>query len=99
MFADLVNCLLRGMKDLEAHFIMRGDAQPAFKKVRRVPHALQEQVENELDKLEKYGVIKKTNRSCWASPTVVTKANNTVRITYQPVRNKFEVINMKYFIY
>jgi len=27
-----VNCLLRGMKGLEAHIIMRDDAQPAFKK-------------------------------------------------------------------
>ena len=41
------------MKGLEAHFILRGNVQPAFKKVRRVPNALQEQVENELDKLEK----------------------------------------------
>ena len=56
MFADLVNCLLRGMKGLEAHFILRGNTQPAFKKVRRVPYALQEQVENELDKLEKHGL-------------------------------------------
>jgi len=39
------------MKGLEAHFIMRGDAQPTFRKARRVPYALQEQVENELDKL------------------------------------------------
>ena len=61
------------MEGLEAHIIMRGDAQPAFKKVRRVPYALKEQVENELEKLEKHGVIKKTNRSYWASPTVATK--------------------------
>jgi len=39
----------------------------------RVPYALKEQVENELDNLEKHGVKKKTNRSCWANPTVVTK--------------------------
>ena len=31
------------------------------------PHLTrQEQVENELDKLEKHGVIKKNNKSCWA---------------------------------
>jgi len=53
VFADLVNCLLRGMKGLEAHFILRGNVQPPFKKVRRVTYALQEQVENELDKVEK----------------------------------------------
>ena len=52
---------------------MRGDTQPAFKKARRVPYALQEQLENELDKSEKHGVIKKTNKSCWACPTVGTK--------------------------
>ena len=51
----VVNCLLRGMKGLEAHIIMRGDAQPAFKKAHRVPYALKEQVGNELDKLENMG--------------------------------------------
>ena len=73
MFANLVHCTLKGMKGLEVHFIMRGDTQPTFKKARRVPYALQEQVENELDKLEKHGVIMKTNKSCWSSPTVATK--------------------------
>ena len=69
---NIVTFLLRGMKDLEAH-IMRADAQAAFKKAHRVPYALKEQVENELDKLEKHGVIKKTNRSCWATLTVARK--------------------------
>ena len=73
MFANLVNCSLTGMKGLEVHFIMRGDTQTAFNEAHRVPYALQEQVENELDKLEKHGVIKKTNKSYWASPTVATK--------------------------
>ena len=73
MFANLVHCTLKGMKGLEVHFIMRGDTHSAFKKARRVPYALQEQVENELDKLIKHGVIKKTNKSCWASLTVGTR--------------------------
>ena len=73
MFANLVNCSLRGMKGLEVNFIMRGDTQTAFNEAHRVPYALQEQVENEFDKLEKRGVIKKTNKSRWASPTVATK--------------------------
>ena len=70
---NVVNCLLRGMKGLEAHIIKRGDTQPAFKKAHRVPYALKEQVGNELDKLQKHGVTKTRNRSCWASPIVVTK--------------------------
>ena len=70
-----------GMKGLEAHITTRGDARPVFVKARRVPYALNEQIERELDKLEKNGVIKKTDRSCWASPIVVVpKADNTVRI-------------------
>ena len=70
-----------GMKGLEAHITMRNDARPTFVKARRVPYALKEQVERELDKLEKNGVIKKTDRSCWASPVVVVpKADGTVRI-------------------
>ena len=70
-----------GMKGLEAHITMKGDAKPTFVKVRRVPYALKEQVEKELDKLEKHGVIKKTDKSCWASPNVVVpKSDNTVRI-------------------
>ena len=73
MFANLVNCSLRDMKGLEVDFIMRGDTQTAFNEAPRVPYALQDQVENELDKDEKHGVIKKTNKSCWASPTVATK--------------------------
>ena len=55
MFAEQVNCLLRGMKGLEAYFILKGNVQPAFKKARRVPYALQEQVENKLNKLKKHG--------------------------------------------
>ena len=70
-----------GMKGLEAHITMKGDAKPIFVKARRVPYALKEQVEKELDKLEKHGVIKKTDKSCWASPIVVVpKSDNTVRI-------------------
>ena len=69
------------MRGLEAHITMRGDARPVFVKARRVPYALKEQVERDLDKLEKKGVIKETDRSCWASPIVVLpKADNAVRI-------------------
>ena len=50
-------------------------------KPRRVPYALKEEVEKELDKLEENGVIVKTDRSDWASPiVVVAKADKSVRI-------------------
>ena len=70
-----------GMKGLEAHITMKSDVKPVFVKARRVPYALKEQVEKELDKLEKHGVIKKTDKSHWASPIVVVpKADNTITI-------------------
>ena len=43
---------------------MRGDTRPVFVKVRRVPYALKEQVERELDKFKENGVIKKTDGLC-----------------------------------
>ncbi|XP_078353369.1 uncharacterized protein LOC144638095 [Oculina patagonica] len=49
-----------GMKGLEAHITMKDGAKPIFIKPRRVPYALKDEVEKELDKLEKHGVIVKT---------------------------------------
>ena len=81
MFANLVNCSLRGMKGLELHFIMRGDTQPTFKKARRAPSVLQEQVENELGKLVKNGVIKaKPTSHVGLAQLWRQKADSTVRI-------------------
>ena len=57
------------------------DAKPILVKARRAPYALKEQVEKELDKPEKHGVINKTDKSHWTSPiAVVPKADDTVTI-------------------
>ena len=70
-----------GMKGLQAHITMKSNVKPIFVKARRVPYALKVQVEKELDKLETHGVIKKTDKSSWASPIVVVpKSDNAVRI-------------------
>ena len=70
-----------GMKGLEAHITMKSNVKPIFVKAHRAPYALNVQVEKELDKLETHGVIKKTDKSSWASPIVVVpKSDNTVRI-------------------
>lgn len=81
-----------GMKGFEAHITMKEGARPVFVKPRRVPYALKDAVERELDKLEKHGVIKKTERSDWASPIVVVpKADKSVRICgdYKVTINQF----------
>ena len=41
---------------------MKDGATPIYIKPHRVPYALKEEVEKELDKLEKNGVIVKTDR-------------------------------------
>ena len=45
-------------------------ASPKFFKPRSVPLALKERVESELDRLERDGVLEKTNYSEWAAPVV-----------------------------
>ena len=79
--SELLTDSYEGMKGLETHITMKSDAKPVFVKARRVPYALKEQVEKELDKLEKHGVIRKTDKSPWSSQIVVVpKADDTVRI-------------------
>jgi len=60
---------------------LTSESKPVFHKPHRVPYALREPVEAELRKLEENGVIKKVERSEWASPIVVVlKADQSVRI-------------------
>jgi transposase InsO family protein len=70
-----------GLTNFKAHIRVKPDAKPVFLKARRVPYALKDMVEAELDKLEKNKVIVKTDYSEWASPVVVVpKSDHTVRI-------------------
>ena len=56
-------------------------AQPKFFKPRSVPFALKERVESELDRLERDGVLEKTNYSEWAAPVVtVPKPDGQIRL-------------------
>lgn len=46
-----------------------------------MPYALKQKVETELDRLEQPGIIKKVERSSWATPIViVTKADKLICI-------------------
>jgi hypothetical protein len=70
-----------GMKRFEAHITMKDGARPVFVKPRKVPYALKEAVEAKLEKLERNGVTKKTERTKWASPVVVVpKADKSIRL-------------------
>lgn len=54
---------------------------PVFLKPRQIPYALQEKVEDELNLMEKQGIIEKTDYSQWGSPLVcVPKPDGNVRL-------------------
>ena len=75
------NKKLGTVKDFKARVTLKDGAQPIFCKARPVPYALRGKVEEELDRLEKDGVIKKVSRSDWASQLVcVPKKDGGIRV-------------------
>nr|XP_049465357.1 uncharacterized protein K02A2.6-like [Anopheles coluzzii] len=60
---------------------LREGVAPIFRPKRPVAHAMESAVDDELNRLEKLGVITPTNFSEWAAPIVVVrKANGQIRI-------------------
>ena len=68
------------IKGFTADIKLQDGAKPIFCKARPVPYALRQTVEEELDRLEKLGVVKKVERSYWASPIVCVPKKNCIRI-------------------
>ncbi|XP_049290026.1 uncharacterized protein K02A2.6-like, partial [Anopheles funestus] len=62
-------------------FVLRDNVQPVFKHKRPVAYAMEDTVNQELDRLERLNVITPVTSSEWAAPVVVVrKANGLVRI-------------------
>ena len=69
------------IKGFKADIKLQDSAKPVFCKARPVPYALRQKVEEELDRLESLGVVKKVERSDWASPIVcMPKKDGSIRI-------------------
>jgi hypothetical protein len=69
------------LKGFQATIHVDQDAKPVFCKARTVPYAVRPLVEQELENLEKDGVISPIAFSDWAAPIVpVLKNNRSVRI-------------------
>ena len=77
----VLNKGLGTIKGFKADVKLQYDAKSVFCKARLVPFALRQKVEEELDRLESQGVVKKVERSDWASPIVCgPKKDGSIRI-------------------
>ena len=69
------------MTPFKAHITLKDDVAPIFHKARPVPYSLREKIDKELDKQVEAGILKKVERSEWASPVVIVpKPDGSVRI-------------------
>ena len=69
------------MNTFEAHLQLKPESVPKFHKHRPVPFAIKQATEDELDRLEKAGIIEKVTHSQWASPIVpVPKGDGRIRL-------------------
>ncbi len=69
------------VKGVTASLKLKLDAKPKFYKPRPVPYALKDKVSDELQRLEKMGVLEKVEFSDWATPIVpVLKPDGSVRV-------------------
>ncbi|GBM84945.1 hypothetical protein AVEN_120214-1 [Araneus ventricosus] len=60
---------------------LKPEVKPIFSRVRTVPFALKGRVENEIDRLEKEGIIEKVEHSEWATPVVpAVKPDGSIRL-------------------
>ena len=60
---------------------LKPEAQPKFCKFRTVPYHMRTSIEDELDRLEREGVLEKVTFSEWATPIVaVPKSDGKVRL-------------------
>lgn len=69
------------LKGMKGKLIIKDGARPKLCKARKVAYTLRLRVEEELDRLQKEGVISPAKFSEWATPIVpIPKANGKVRI-------------------
>ena len=69
------------MKEIKAELKIKENVTPKFHRPRTVPFALRGAVEQELNRLEEKGILKKVSHSEWATPIVpVPKKDGKVRV-------------------
>lgn len=69
-YADIFSDELGTITPVKAKLVVAPSAMPKFHRPRPVPYALRPLVEQELDRLEKAGVLQRVDHSDWAAPIV-----------------------------
>ena len=78
---DVFKDELGTMKGVKAKLFVKPGSSPKFFKPRSFPHALKGAIEQELDRLERMGVMEKVRYSEWAAPIVpVVKPDKSIRV-------------------
>lgn len=75
-YADCFKPLTESVKGYCHKVKMKADVKPVQQKLRRLPFAIRDDVSKELARLEKKGIIEKTDSSEFISPLVVVKKSN-----------------------
>ena len=66
---------------MKAKIVTRSDAKPVFRPKRPVSYAVVDKLDEEIERLQKLGVISPVNYSAWAAPVVaVKKPNSSLRL-------------------
>ncbi|XP_028966455.1 uncharacterized protein K02A2.6-like [Galendromus occidentalis] len=80
-FPEIFSDGLGKCKNFEAKFSLKDDIKPTFRKARPVAYALLPQVVEELERMQKEGVIEAIDHSDFATPVVIVKKKNgTIRM-------------------
>eukprot|EP00731_Ephydatia_muelleri_P006059 Em0003g307a len=80
-YEELFKPAMGAIQGVKAKLTVKADAHPKFCKARSVPFSIKQRVGEELDRLEKEGVVERVMHSDWATPIVpVPKKDGTFRI-------------------
>ncbi|XP_065205459.1 uncharacterized protein K02A2.6-like [Planococcus citri] len=80
-FSDTCTQKVGKIPNAQCSLILKEDAKPIFIKPRPLPYSLEAKVNDELEKMQKEGIIEKTENCPWGTPLVpVEKSDGSIRV-------------------
>jgi len=96
-----------GLTDLVTHHIQLVDEMPCWQASYPIPESMRDEVENELRRLERNGIIEEDNETKFNSPLMVIRkptgglrlVNNFVKLNEKTVKERYDMKNAHELIY